>query len=63
MNNINIRKELRKDYQIGVRLREQEFRDIQRLAAISSISMSSYCRQILLEAIYQIPTRQKKSKK
>ena len=63
MNNINIRKDLRKDYQVGVRLREQEFRDIQKLATQSSLSMSSYCRHILLGVIYQQDKKRQKKRK
>lgn len=51
MNKTKLRADLRKDYQIGVRLKETEYNQIQALSKLSDLSMSSYSRQLLLEML------------
>lgn len=50
MNKTKLRAEIRKDYQIGVRLTEKEYNQIQALSKLSDLSMSSYCRHLLIDA-------------
>ena len=51
MNKSKLRADLRKDYQIGVRLKETEYNQIQALSKLSDLSMSSYSRQLLLDML------------
>lgn len=51
MNKTKLRADLRKDYQIGVRLKETEYNQIQALSKLSDLSMSSYSRQLLIDML------------